>query len=53
MDATIGLVDFHLGGACCDPPANRILASKTARALDRLAAGLLGIAWKDVGHLRD
>ncbi len=53
MDATVGLIDYHLGGACCDPPANRILASRDARALDRAAAELLGINWQDVGHLCD
>lgn len=53
MDATVGLADFHLGGACCNPPANRILASGDARALDRAAADLLGINWQDVGHLRE
>ncbi len=51
MDATIGLVDYHLGGARCDPPTNRILASKDGRALDRVAAELLGIPWQEVGHL--
>lgn len=53
MDATVGLIDYHLGGACCDPPANRILASSDARELDRMAAGLLGMGWHEVGHLRD
>ncbi len=53
MDATVGLIDYHLGGARCDPPANRILASKDARALDRTAAGLIGLDWRQVGHLRD
>ena len=51
MDATIGLVDFHLGGACCDPPVGRILAGADARAVDREAAGLLGVDWRRVGHL--
>ncbi len=53
MDATIGLIDYHLGGACCDPPANRLLASRDARSLDRMAAELLGINWRGVGHLCD
>ena len=51
MDATVGLPDFHLGGATCDPPVNLILAGADARALDREAAGLLGIDWRGVGHL--
>ena len=51
MDATIGLADFHLGGAHCDPPVNRILAGADARALDRQAATLLGLDWSGVDHL--
>lgn len=53
LDATVGLADFHLGGPCCKPPVNRILAGVDARAVDRVAAGLLGIDWRRVGHLAD
>jgi uncharacterized protein (DUF362 family) len=51
MDATIGLADYHLGGACCQPPANFILASLDAKAVDREAAGMLGLDWQDIDHL--
>ena len=51
MDATVGLADFHLGGACCDPPVNRLLAGYDAKAVDREAAKLLGMDWRSVGHL--
>ncbi len=51
LDATAGLPDFHLGGAVCRPPVNRILAGGDALAVDREAAGLLGIDWRSVGHL--
>lgn len=51
MDATVGLADFHLGGACCDPPVNRILAGADARELDREAARLLGMDWQEIGYL--
>jgi len=51
MDATIGLADYHLGGTHCEPPVNRILAGPDARALDREAAGLLGMNWRDIFHL--
>jgi uncharacterized protein (DUF362 family) len=51
MDATIGLADFHLGGAHCDPPANRIVAGIDAKAVDREATLLLGLDWQSVGHL--
>lgn len=52
MDATVGLADHHLGGATCDPPINRILASFDPFAMDRRAAALLGLDWRKVDHLR-
>ena len=51
MDATVGLADYHLGGRQCDPPANRILAGYDARKVDRTAADLLGLSWKDIPYL--
>ena len=51
MDATIGLADYHLGGRHCDPPINRILAGFDARAVDRTAAGLLGLPWQNISYL--
>lgn len=52
MDATVGMANYHLGGAHCDPPVNKVLASADGVALDREACGLLGVDWHDVGHLR-
>lgn len=52
LDASIGLADYHLGGATCNPPVNKILASFDPKAIDRKAAELLGFDWKDIGHLR-
>jgi uncharacterized protein (DUF362 family) len=52
MDASVGLPRSHLSGPCCDPPVNRILAGFDARELDRTAAGLLGLDWRSIGHLR-
>ena len=51
IDATIGLAEFHLGGARCNPPVNRILAGADACAVDREASTLLGLDWRRVGHL--
>jgi uncharacterized protein (DUF362 family) len=51
MDASVGLADYHLGGAHCDPPAGRILAGMDPWALDREAARLLGLDWKAIPHL--
>lgn len=52
MDATVGLAEYHLGGATCNPPINRILASFDPWAMDRRAGELLGLNWRGVGHLR-
>jgi uncharacterized protein (DUF362 family) len=51
MDATLGLADYHLGGPCCQPPVNRILAGRDARAIDREAAEFLGMDWQSIGYL--
>ena len=51
LDATIGLAEYHLGGAHCDPPVNRIVAGFDPVAVDRLAAQLLGFNWKKIPHL--
>ncbi len=52
MDASVGLSEFHLGGAECDPPLNTILAGFDPFAVDRAGAELLGLDWRGVGHLR-
>lgn len=53
MDATVGLAEYHLGGATCDPPVGKIVAGKDPLACDRMAAGLLGLDWQTIGHLCD
>lgn len=52
LDASLGLRDYHLGGPCCEPPVGLLLAGADPYAVDREACGLLGIDWRDVGHLR-
>ena len=51
MDATIGLPEFHLGGRQSDPPVNKILAGFEPVELDRKAAELLQLDWREIGHL--
>lgn len=51
MDASIGLADFHLGGRCCSPPVNKIIAGFDAMAVDRCAAEFLGLDWRQIPHL--
>ena len=51
LDATVGLAEFHLGGAECDPPVNRLVAGFDPVRVDRLAADLLGLDWQRIPHL--
>lgn len=51
MDASQGMRDYHLGGPTLSPPPNLILASRNALALDRESCALLGVKWRDIGHL--
>jgi uncharacterized protein (DUF362 family) len=51
MDASVGLASFHLGGPHCQPPVARILAGDDPLDLDRKAAGLLGLDWRQIPHL--
>ncbi|MBT4087422.1 MAG: DUF362 domain-containing protein [Deltaproteobacteria bacterium] len=52
MDATVGLADFHLGGAHCSPPLNRIIAGFDPLEIDRYGANLLGFDWRKISHLQ-
>ena len=51
MDASTGLKEYHLGGRCCNPPANKIIAGYNPVTVDRKAATLLGVDWKTIPHL--
>jgi uncharacterized protein (DUF362 family) len=53
MDATVGMPDYHLGGAHCDPPLGKLLAGFDPLPLDRRGAELLGLRWRRIGHLSD
>lgn len=53
VDASVGMPEYHLGGAHCDPPVGRLLAGGDPLAVDRAGAALLGIDWRRVGYLAD
>ncbi|MHC4399174.1 MAG: DUF362 domain-containing protein [Planctomycetota bacterium] len=53
MDATVGMPDFHLGGAHCDPPLNKLIAGFDPVKVDRRSAELLGLEWRRIGHLKE
>jgi uncharacterized protein (DUF362 family) len=52
MDASVGLAAYHLGGPCCTPPAATIIAGGDPWEVDRRAAGLLGLYWRQIHHLK-
>lgn len=51
MDCSIGMAEFHLGGAHCNPHVNRIIVGYNPWEVDREAAGLLGLNWRDIEHI--
>ncbi len=51
VDARIGLAEYHLGGAQCDPPVNKLVAGYAPLPVDRKAAELLGMDWRNIPHL--
>ena len=51
LDARTGLSEYHLGGKECSPPVNKIIAGYDPYEVDRLAANLLGMDWRDIPHL--
>lgn len=51
LDATVGMAEAHLWGPVCDPPKNRLAASADPVAIDAYGAGLLGLDWRQIGHI--
>jgi uncharacterized protein (DUF362 family) len=51
MDCSIGMAEFHLGGPQCDPPIKKIIAGYNPWEVDREAAGLLGLDWRNIRHI--
>lgn len=52
IDGSVGLADHHLGGPTCEPPVAKLIAGFDPVAVDAKGAGLLGVSWKEVGHIR-
>ncbi|WP_045220234.1 DUF362 domain-containing protein [Desulfonatronum thioautotrophicum] len=52
IDASLGLAEFHLGGATCSPPVNKLVAGFDPVAVDAAGAALLGLDWRSIGHIR-
>ncbi len=51
MDCSIGMAEFHLGGAHCDPPVNKVIAGYNPWEVDRKASELLGLDWRSIKHI--
>lgn len=51
LDATVGMSEAHLWGPVCDPPINRLAAGADPVAIDAYGAGLLGVDWREIGHI--
>ena len=51
MDCSIGMAEFHLGGAYCNPPVNKIIVGYNPWEVDREATKLLGFNWKKIKHI--
>ena len=51
LDARIGLAEYHLGGAECNPHVCKLIAGFNPLAVDRKAAELLGLNPDGIPHL--
>jgi uncharacterized protein (DUF362 family) len=51
MDCSIGLAEFHLGGAQCDPHVKKIIAGFNPWEVDREASNLLGLNFSHIKHI--
>jgi len=51
LDATVGMSEAHLWGPVCQPPIDRLIAGFDPVAIDACGAGLLGLDWRQIGHI--
>lgn len=51
LDASVGVAEHGLTGPVCSPPVQKLLAGFDPWAVDRAAAELLRIDWRQVPHL--
>jgi len=51
MDCSIGLAEFHLGGAHCNPHVKKIIAGYNPWEVDRKAASLLKLDYNNIEHI--
>lgn len=51
LDASVGVAEHLAGGPVCNPPVGKLLAGFDPWSVDRAAARLLHMDWKQVPHL--
>ncbi len=51
MDCSMGMAEFHLGGAQCTPPVAKLIAGYNPYQVDQKAAELLGLDWSTIRHI--
>lgn len=51
LDASVGLACHHLGGPKCKPHVGKLIGGFDPVAVDAYGAELLGVDWRDVGHI--
>lgn len=51
LDATVGMAEAHLWGPVCQPRVNRLAAARDPVAIDAYGVGLLGLDWRQIGHV--
>ena len=52
LDGSVGLSCHHLGGPECSPPGCKLIGGFDPVAVDAYGAGLLGVDWRNVEHIR-
>jgi uncharacterized protein (DUF362 family) len=52
LDGSVGLASHHLGGPECSPRVGKLIGGFDPVAVDAYGAGLLGVDWRGVEHIR-
>ncbi|SDL69225.1 Uncharacterized conserved protein, DUF362 family [Geoalkalibacter ferrihydriticus] len=53
LDASVGMQKAHLWGPTCDPAPNLLVCGYDPVAVDAYGCGILGLDWRDIGHLAE
>ena len=53
IEATVGMVEYHLGGKHCFPTINKLVAGYDSVEIDKIGAEMLGFDWTHIKHISD